>query len=230
LAKAPPVVPGLCFITLFIAASHVLIRARSSAMVYGWRFALGVPLRIWWGTLMNLAATGMALHGYVASMAGRRELTWTKTEHVYPAAGAATNLRLGEVLVRLRCLSGAQIQAALAAQPRGVRLGEYLMQSDQLSEENLYRALSRQTGLELGLPRAADVSAPATHALPASTSRRWKVLPYRVSAGQMHLLTPEIPTTEMLRDLEQVATLELRFRLVQPRDYARIADRYLGPP
>ncbi|MGP8246779.1 MAG: glycosyl transferase family protein [Bryobacteraceae bacterium] len=229
LAKAPPVVPGLCFLTLSITAAHVLIRARSSAMVYGWRFASGVPLRMFWGNLVNFAATGKALRGYLASMAGLRTLAWTKTEHVYPAAGAAANLRLGEVLVRLRCLSGAQVQAALAAQPRGVRLGEYLVQSDLLSEENLYRALSRQTGLELGLPRAGEVSTPATHALPASTSRRWKVLPYRVSAGQMHLLTPEIPTQEMLHDLEQVATLELRFRLVRPRDYDRIADQYLGP-
>jgi len=228
LAKAPPAVAALCSITLLVAAAHVLLRGRSSAMVYGWRFALGVPFRMVWGNLVNLAATGMALRGFVAAMAGLRKLTWTKTDHVYPPAGAAANLRLGEVLVRLRCLSAAEIQAALASQPRGVRLGEYLLQSEQLSEENLYRALSLQTGLELGLPRAAEVSAPATHALPAYTARRWKVLPYRVSAGQMHLLTPEIPTSEMLRDLEAVATLELRFRLVQPRDYDRMADRYLG--
>ena len=198
-------------------------------MIYGWKFALGVPFRMLWGNLVNLAATGMALRGFVASMAGLRKLTWTKTDHVYPPAGAGANLRLGEVLVRLRCLSAAQIQAALAVQPRGVRLGEYLVQSEQLSEENLYRALSQQAGLELGLPRAGEVSAPATHALPANTSRRWRVLPYRVCAGQMHLLTPEIPTSDMLRHLEEVATLELRFRLVQPRDYERIADRYLGP-
>jgi hypothetical protein len=64
--------------------------------------------------------------------------------------------------------------------------------------------------------------------LPARTSRRWKVLPYRVSAGQMHLLTPEIPSREMLRNLERVASLQLRFRLVPPRDFERFADRYLG--
>ncbi|MGA2145165.1 MAG: glycosyl transferase family protein [Bryobacteraceae bacterium] len=228
LAKAPPMVAGLCFLTLALAASHISIRARASALVYGWRFALGVPPRMWWGTVMNLAATAVALHGYVASMAGLRELTWSKTEHVYPVAGAATNLRLGEVLVRLRCLSRAQVQAALETQPPGMRLGEYLVRSDQLSEENLYRALSRQTGLELGLPRTGEVSVPATHLLPARTSRRWKVLPYRVSAGQMHLLTPEIPSREMLRNLERVASLQLRFRLVPPRDFERFADRYLG--
>jgi adsorption protein B len=229
LAKAPPAVAGLCFITVLVAVAHVLIRGRATAMFYGWKFALGVPLRMFWGNLVNLAATCMALRGYLASIAGLRKLTWAKTEHVYAAAGAGTNQRLGEVLVRLRCLSAEQIQAAVASQPKGVRLGEYLMQSERLTEENLYRALSLQAGLELGLPQAAEVSAPATHALPADTSRRWKVLPYRVCAGQMHLLTPEIPTSDMLHHLEEVATLELRFRLVQPRDYERIADRYLGP-
>jgi hypothetical protein len=44
----------------------------------------------------------------------------------------------------------------------------------------------------------------------------------------MHLLTTEIPSHEMLTELEQVATLELRFRLVQPRDYDSMAARYLG--
>jgi adsorption protein B len=229
MAKAPPLVSALCFLSLGIAAIHVLIRGRASATIYGWRFALGVPLRMLWGNLVNLAATAIAIRGYVASVAGLRKLTWNKTEHVYPLAGASANPRLGEVLVRLRCLSEAQVHKALAAQPSGVRLGEYLMQSQQLTEENLYRALSLQAGLELGLPKAGEVSARATHALPADTSRRWKVLPYRVSAGQMHLLTPEIPTTEMLHDLERVATLDLRFRLVQPRDYDRMADRYLGP-
>lgn len=228
LAGSPPALASLCFVTLAIAAAHILIRTRASALVYGWQFALGVPLRMWWGTVMNLAATLKALRAYAASMAGLRKLTWSKTDHVYPVAGAATNLRLGEVLIRLRCLSQAQIQSALETQPPGMRLGEYLVRSEQLTEENLYRALSRQTGLELGLPRASEISVPATHALPARTSRRWKVLPYRVSAGQMHLLTTEIPSREMVTELERVATLELRFRLVQPRDYDTVAARYLS--
>ena len=58
--------------------------------------------------------------------------------------------------------------------------------------------------------------------------RRWKVLPYRVSMGQLHLLTAEVPTEEMAVELGRLASLEIRFRLVRPHDFAELADEYLG--
>jgi len=58
-------------------------------------------------------------------------------------------------------------QAALGRAPDGLRLGEYLLQLQRISEEHLYQALSMQTGIPLGLPGSAEVSRLATRTLPA---------------------------------------------------------------
>jgi hypothetical protein len=56
--------------------------------------------------------------------------------------------------------------------------------------------------------------------------RRWRILPYRVDLGQLHLATAEVPSEEMTRDLATFSNLELRFRLVQPGEFERMAEAY----
>ena len=92
----------------------------------------------------------------------------------------------------------------------------------------MYQALSSHAGIPLGRPGAWDVSRRATRALPAESARRWKVLPYRIAMGQLHVLTTDVPTEEMSRHLAALSGLEIRFRLVRPRDFNRMAAEYLG--
>jgi len=120
------------------------------------------------------------------------------------------------------------VDDALREMPGGLRLGEYLMRSEKLSEEQLYDALSSQAGIPVGRPGARDVSRLATRALPVECVRRWKVLPYRISLGQLHVLTTDVPSEEMSRQLAALSGLEIRFRLVRPRDFHRMAAEYLG--
>ena len=72
------------------------------------------------------------------------------------------------------------------------RIGEYLLYKQKVNEQDLYHALSLQAGIPLGLED--KISRAATRALPAATARRWKVVPYRVAQGQLHVLTSEIPS------------------------------------
>jgi hypothetical protein len=109
-----------------------------------------------------------------------------------------------------------------------MRLGEYLLQLQRLSEEDLYHALSLQAGVELGAPRPAELNRKATRALPLAAIRRWKVMPYRIDLGQLQLLTPEVPTEQMTRALARYCSLELRFRLVRPADFEDLTVRYYG--
>jgi hypothetical protein len=51
-------------------------------------------------------------------------------------------------------------------------------------------------------------------------------MPYRVDLGQLHLATAEVPSEEMTRDLASLSSLELRFRLVQPREFEELAEAY----
>jgi adsorption protein B len=70
--------------TLAISVVQAAARVRSSARVYGWRFASGVPVRMVWANAVNCAATVSALAQFIAARLRRRTIEWRKTEHVYP--------------------------------------------------------------------------------------------------------------------------------------------------
>jgi adsorption protein B len=80
---------GGCRLTFAIALLQTGVRARSAALLYGWRFAACVPLRAVWGNFVNFAATAMALWEFARARSRGRGLAWRKTEHVYPSALAA---------------------------------------------------------------------------------------------------------------------------------------------
>lgn len=62
----------------------------------------------------------------------------------------------------------------------------------------------------------------AARMLPAEMAKRWKVAPYRVDLGQLHLATTEVPSEEMARELAAASALDLRFRLVTPREFEKL--------
>jgi hypothetical protein len=101
------------------------------------------------------------------------------------------------------------------------------MFSKRLSEEHLYQALSSQAGIPLGAPDALEVNKLVTRVLPAQAARRWQVMPYRVAVGQLHVLTPNVPSDELVRDLASYSDLELRFRLVPPKEFEAMTRKYL---
>lgn len=207
--------------TLLIAAMQAAVRVFLSACVYGWRFAAASPWRTLWANLVNFAATAVALGQFLGARAKHRALVWRKTEHVYPRP------RLGEVLTRMNWVSMGELEEAVHRVPEGLRLGEYLVQSQKVSEEHLYQALSFQAGIPLGLPTVEEVDRLATRAFPAETARRWKVMPYRVATGQLWVVTAEVPSDEMTRELASLSALEIRFRLVRPWEFEELAGEYL---
>jgi adsorption protein B len=216
-------------VTLSMAVFQAAIRIRCCARIYGWGFAAAVPVRMFWGNLINSAATATALWQFWGAQRKKKAPVWKKTEHVYPGqvAAVAGKPRLGEVLVRMRCVSSGDLEAALLSCPKGLRLGEYLISSKGLSEEHLYQALSSQAGIPLGAPGPKEVHRLATRVLPADAARRWKVMPYRVAVGQLHVLTPNVPSEQLTRDLAGYSDLEVRFRLVRPQEFEDMAREYL---
>jgi adsorption protein B len=198
-----PFVGWVYLCAAWLAAFQMAIRACCCARVYGWSYAALVPLRALWANQVNGLATLGALHQFAKARLRHRSLAWRKTDHSYPAHPGALHGRpkLGQVLARMQCLSPEEVEEAVRTAPRGLRLGEHLVQSRKLSEEDLYLALSAHAGIPLGLPPARELNLHATRALPAETSRRWRVLPYRISMGQLHLLVADVPTEEMTRAL-----------------------------
>jgi len=217
----------ICAFTLAISLLHLAVRAACVRSIYGAAFAAGVPLRAVFGNVLNCISTVLALWRYFSAKARGEPLVWHKTDHTYPSrAGLMPHKRrLGEILTSAGWVSPEDLERALSAREPGERTGEYLVRTGCLSEQQLYRALSIQQSLPLGRP--VEVVRRATRALPPAVSRKWHVLPFRVLAGKLWVAGPELPSDEMTDELQRYSRLELRYYLVTPTDFRRLAEEYL---
>ena len=208
---------------------HIAARMWFSSRIYGWRHAATVPIRVVAGNWINCFATCVAIWTFTQAKIHRSPLVWVKTEHAYPnrAALMTDRKRLGEILVFNQWITPEQLEYALVSKPAGRRLGQHLMEIGLITEQNLYLALSFQNNLPFGKPDPGLVSTSITRALPAALSRKWKVLPFRIAAGELYVAGSYLPGEEMQSDIRRFSTLELRFHLVTPTEYDELARQYL---
>jgi adsorption protein B len=216
-------------VTLALQIIHLVTRGACVARIYGLRFALGVPIRLVYGNLLNSFATALALSRYVAARLCHQPLVWVKTEHAYPSRAALLphKRRLGEILVGSGYLAAEQLERARATKPRGILLGQHLVASGLLTEDELYEALSLQLGIDLGVIDPDQVPRNVARALPARIVREWHVFPVRIESGNLHLVSPDFPTEELQRTLRRHTRLEIRVQLVTPANFRRLADALL---
>jgi adsorption protein B len=215
---------------LTLQGGHTCIRMELSRRIYGWKFAAAAPLRVLVANWINCFATSRAIWSYSLAKFAGKPLRWVKTEHAYPNRAALMQNRklLGEVLTGSQWITAEQLEAALASKPEGRRLGEHLMKLGILSEDDLYAALSLQNNLPLGKPDPELVSVPITRSLPSALSRKWRVLPFRVAAGELYVAGAEVPDEAMHTDIRRFSSLEVRFHLVTPTDFEELAEQYLA--
>ncbi len=221
--------PALLIATLAIQLVQSAVRISCSARFYGFRFALAVPLRAVCGNWINTVATWRAIRSYTLSRVRHEPLVWIKTDHAYPSRSALVEhkRKLGEILISSGYAEESHVRQALEMQQPGVRLGEYLVQRGMITEDQLYEALSLQQSLPSGRLEPWVISSHVARALPRRIVRDWRVLPFRISSGNMFLASPEIPTDDLTRILRGFTRLSLRFHLVTPQNFEELAENLL---
>ena len=221
--------PWVIVATLAIQAVQTTVRMTCCARLYGLRFALAVPLRTVFGNWINTVATWNAVRTYAAARLRGEPLRWVKTEHAYPSRSALVEhkRKLGEILIGSGYAEEYIIRDALRNLPSGVRLGQYLVELGAINEDELYRALSLQQSLPAGRLEPWVISNNVARALPRRVVRDWRVLPFRIAAGNMFLASPEIPTDDLTRRLRLFTRLSLRFHLVTPANFDELAASFL---
>jgi adsorption protein B len=226
---AHPATAGLLCGTLFFQLLRVGVRMLCVARIYGLRFALGVPLRVCWGNWINFFATAAALRRYLLARLGQAQLTWFKTEHVYPSRSTLMNhkRRMGEILVGAGRLDPKELQRALESKPAGVRLGEHLVEGRRLAEEEVYKALSVQQNLPFGRLDPKQVPHWLARSLPLAVAQRFKLLPFKVEPGRLFVASPELPSDEMQQELRKFTRLDIQFHLITPSNLAELARELL---
>jgi adsorption protein B len=215
--------------TMALQILRLGVRVVCVGRIYGFVLASGVPLRAVYANALNTAATALAVARYTYARMRGQPLKWLKTEHAYPGRAAllAQKRKLGEILVSSGSVPAAELASALAERTPGTRLGEYLVESRRLEMEALYRALSFQQGLPIAQIEPEAVPWPVAHALPEHAIRQWQVLPFRVAEQHLFVASPEAHGTEATAALRSFTSLEIRFHLVTPIEFERLAKALL---
>ena len=219
----------LTWATMSLQAIRIFIRMGCVARIYGFAFSLGVPLRAIYANALNAAATFSALRRYGWAKVRRQPLRWLKTEHAYPTRAALLGhkRRLGEILVGSGYLSQPALASAVESCPERSRIGEHLVALGEITEKELYEALSLQQGLPFTSLAGEDIPLDVARAIPKPILREWRVLPFKIAEGGLSVASPDLPTPELSLALESHTALEIRFHLVIPREYEELSEALL---
>ena len=215
--------------TLSLQVLRTLVRMGAVTHIYGFVFSLGVPLRIFYANALNAAASLSAMAIFTKAKLRGEPLRWLKTEHSYPSRAALMmhKRKLGEILVGSGYVDEKTLEQALLLMPEGRRLGEQLMAMGALTEDGLYEALSLQQSLPLTRIVSEEVERAVARSLPKQVALEWKVLPFRIYEGRLHVASPDVPDEDVNTVLRGFTSLEIQFHLVTPAVYKELSGALL---
>jgi adsorption protein B len=212
-----PVVPFLIAMAGLQAASRCAIVYST----YGWRHALLAPVRIPLANAINTVAGVRATWRYWKSRARGEPLVWLKTAHQYPNRFTLEAHRptLQEVLVQSNYCTAGQIEDAISRKPPGRQLADWMVERGDLSEAEMYEALSLQLCVPLAVVHPEDIPAATRRALPAHVVRELSIIPIRRESGELLLAAAELPPEAAQRTLQEYTRMPVRFALVTRSNY-----------
>ncbi|MBV9760872.1 MAG: glycosyl transferase family protein [Acidobacteriaceae bacterium] len=219
-----PGILALCWVTLGLQSVRLTLRAACVAGIFGLGFAVGVPLRCFHGNLVNCCASMGALWRFLHSKAHRRPLVWLKTEHAYPSRDALLLHRreLDEVLVASGYLSKGEMAQVRAEMRADGDLAEHLVASGRLSDDEVCKAMSLQSGVPSGRVDTRRVKARIARTLPAHVEERFGIVPFGVERGRLLVAGASVPPANALEELKAFTRLQIEFQLVTKRNYQEL--------
>lgn len=134
--------------------------------------------------------------------------------------------QLGRILVDLGVMRMGQLQAALAEQRRsGGRIGQILLDREQINEEDLSRAIAIQKGLEWLPAGALKAEEEAVALVDAGTARAFGALPLSVQNNRLRIAVADPEVLPLLGDLEALTGFPLEIVLAAPAGLADAVEQ-----
>lgn len=223
-AVSNPAIVTLCSMTLLLQSFRIALRAACVARLFGLRFALGVPVRAFHANLINSFASFAAIWRFANARLHRRPLAWVKTEHAYPTREALQPHRreLADVLVTSGCISEQRLSAVLAGMAQKADLAEFLLTTGLVSDDDLCRAISLQSGLRSARIDTRSVKTRVVRSLPVHVQKRLGIVPFRVDGGRLHVAATRAPASSVSEELKRFTQLPVEFQLVTRGNYEEL--------
>ena len=134
-------------------------------------------------------------------------------------ASATRARKLGEILVSTGKLTAESLEWAVAHQPKHVRLGEFLVRSHLLTEDQLYQALSLQASIPLSRFDPQRIGRNVARSLPAHVIERHRLIPVQIAGGFLFVASPELPDPAKERELARYTRLTVRMQLLTATNF-----------
>lgn len=207
-----------------LLATRLTVRTAVSGQIYGWSFALLVPVRFFWGNFMNAGATFRACHSWMEAKVQGKRLAWAKTSHAYPTRGTLLSHKktLPEVLEFLELGPAQFFEEALIRCPEAMPPGDFLVDEGLIGEDQLMAALCLQHSLPRAQLNSEEIPPRVRRSIPRRQADTWRIVPFRIAEGAVHIAGTAVPTDEMLADLRRFTRLEIRFYLISMREYEEL--------
>lgn len=139
-------------------------------------------------------------------------------------------IKLGELLVKARVLTDAQLKAALAEQQKwGGKLGEILVRMNALTEDMLVKALSKQTGIiSVNLDSIESIPQQVRAKVSAQMARDLSVLPLQLRDEGRTLIVAMADPTQLnhIDTLRKVSRCRIQVQLAGRSAIAKAYGRF----
>ena len=223
-AVSNPKIIALCVMTLALQCLRLGIRMVCVERIFGLVFALGVPLRAFHGNVVNCLASLGAIWRYANARFRGQPLVWLKTEHAYPSRDALLLHRreLTDVLVSSGFISE-EVQLRIRQEiPAGADLADFLLEKSIISDDDLCKAMSLQSGVPSAHVDARRVKARVARSLPAHVEERFGIVPFGLQGGRLFVAGARVPPSSLFEELQAFTRLHVEFQLVTRQNYEEL--------
>lgn len=223
-AVSNPKIIALCMMTLALQCLRLGIRMVCVERIFGLLFALGVPLRAFHANLVNCLASFGAVWRYGNARLRGRPLVWLKTEHAYPSRDALLLHRreLADVLVSSGYISEEARLKLKQEMPPDADLADFLLTNGIISDDDLCKAMSLQSGVPSAHVDPRRVKARVARSLPAHVEERFGIVPFGLQDGRLLVAGARVPPSSLFEELQAFTRLHVEFQLVTKRNYEEL--------
>jgi bacteriophage N4 adsorption protein B len=223
-AVSNPKIVFLCLMTLVLQCLRLGIRMVCVERIFGLVFALGVPLRSFHANLVNCLASLAAIWRYANARFRGQPLVWLKTEHAYPSRDALLLHRreLTDVLVSSGFISEEMRLRIRQEMPADADLADFLLNNGIISDDDLCKAMSLQSGVPSARVDPRRVKARVARSLPAHVEERFGIVPFGLQDGRLFVAGARVPPSSLFEELQAFTRLHVEFQLVTRQNYEEL--------
>jgi len=210
----------LALVVLFFFFWRILMRFVFVNKIYGVVQAALTPIRIVVGNVLNFASSGLAMLWLIRAVSTKREQTWIKTEHEFPAEKLEVFRRkIGDLLLTRHLITAKQLEQAVKIQKKSrKRLGQILLELGYISEEELASALAYQRQWSYVEVDPFAVEPALLRIIPKWLAERYRIFPLKYENGVLHLAIDRIDLGLLQSSLSDLMKVEVKFSLTTSYD------------